>query len=301
MYHLVPNSMTHDRHYPVRAKETTKHVLLVCSSDDQCVTSSQVVDHPTKGKKMDEEPKQKLRKLEDANQRAKTLDDLIASYSEMIVEVQNESQESVDLISDLQKNHTKLLNAFTGEEIKNQEIKAEIKALTIELDKARHALKPFNEDLFTHRTELLAESQAKDIISRKIASLDLPLDDDGSIYLHHLLAESQNAIQIEEQHIMHLTETMKPFNHKVSDLESKVKNAADRLQKNRDRMSDIMNEVDQTDRQIDQYRLRVESRDAMLVMLEKWLQKSEKEKLEVTTCLDCASSRHYPVDVELLS
>ncbi|GKC14071.1 hypothetical protein Tco_1010853 [Tanacetum coccineum] len=94
---------------------------------------------------------------------------------------------------------------------------------------------------------------------------------------------------------------MKPFNHKVSDLESKVKNAAHRLENNRDRMCDIMNEVDQTDRQIDQYRLRVESRDAMLVMLEKWLQKSEKEKLEVTTCLDCASSRHYPVDVELLS
>ncbi|GKC14072.1 hypothetical protein Tco_1010854 [Tanacetum coccineum] len=117
---------------------------------------------------MDEEPKQKLRKLEDANQRAKTLDDLIASYSEMIEEVQKESQESVDFISDLQKDHTKLLNAFTGEEIKNHEIKAEIKALTIELDKAHDALKPFKEELFTHRTELLAESEAKEIISGRL-------------------------------------------------------------------------------------------------------------------------------------
>ncbi|GJS67308.1 hypothetical protein Tco_0681872 [Tanacetum coccineum] len=42
MYHLVPNSITHDRHYPVRAKETTKHVLLVCSSDDQCRRGAKV-------------------------------------------------------------------------------------------------------------------------------------------------------------------------------------------------------------------------------------------------------------------
>ncbi|GKF73491.1 hypothetical protein Tco_0219823, partial [Tanacetum coccineum] len=59
---------------------------------------------------MDEEPKQKRRKLEDVNLREKILDGIIASYSEMIVEVQKESQESVDLISDLQKDHTKLLN-----------------------------------------------------------------------------------------------------------------------------------------------------------------------------------------------
>ncbi|GJT91611.1 hypothetical protein Tco_1080456 [Tanacetum coccineum] len=33
MYHLTPDSGTHDKHYLVRAKETTPHVLLVCSSD----------------------------------------------------------------------------------------------------------------------------------------------------------------------------------------------------------------------------------------------------------------------------
>ncbi|GJT70093.1 hypothetical protein Tco_1029379 [Tanacetum coccineum] len=178
---------------------------------------------------MDEEPKQKRRKLEDANLRAKILDGIIAT---------------------------------------------EIKALTIELDKAHDALKPFKEELFTHQTELLAESEAKEIISRKIASLDIPLDDDASIYIHRLLAESEKAIQIAEQHIERLTETMKPFNHK---------------------------EIAQTNRQIEQTRIQVESRDAMLLMLEKWLKKSKKEKLEVTSCLDCASSRHYPVDVELLS
>ncbi|GJY70686.1 hypothetical protein Tco_0474389, partial [Tanacetum coccineum] len=192
-------------------------------------------------KKMDEEPKQKRRKLEDVNLREKILDGIIASYSEMIVEVQKESQESVDLISDLQKDHTKLLNAFRGEEIKNHEIKAKIKALTIELDKAHDALKPFKEEFFTHQTELLAESEAKEIISWKIASLDIPLDDDASIYLHRLLAESEKAIQIAEQHIERLTETMKPFNHKVSDLESKVNNATDRLEMKRGTMSDITN------------------------------------------------------------
>ncbi|GJZ13138.1 hypothetical protein Tco_0548368 [Tanacetum coccineum] len=88
---------------------------------------------------------------------------------------------------------------------------------------------------------------------------------------------------------------------RVSDLESKVNNATDRLEMNRGTMSDITNEIAQTNRQIEQTRIQVESRDAMLLMLEKWLKKSKKEKLEVTSCLDCASSRHYPVDVELLS
>ncbi|GJS06931.1 hypothetical protein Tco_0363727 [Tanacetum coccineum] len=47
MDYLKPNTGTRDKHYPVRAMETSPHVLLVCSSDDQRVASPQLLIIPS--------------------------------------------------------------------------------------------------------------------------------------------------------------------------------------------------------------------------------------------------------------
>ncbi|PWA82865.1 hypothetical protein CTI12_AA172160 [Artemisia annua] len=93
------------------------------------------------------------------------------------------------------------------------------------------------------QSDLIADGPAKadrkpDFLARYILLLlkYLPLDDNGLVYPHLLMAESKKAIPIAQHHFKHLTETMKPKNHKVTDPESKVMNLADWI-------SEIINEI----------------------------------------------------------